>query len=437
MSLRTVAIVGRPNVGKSSLFNRFIKKRLAVVAEESGVTRDRNYAICDWSGVDFRLVDTGGMVAHSDDLMEKLIYEQAEFAIAESDVVLFVVDIKDGIDPTDQKIARMLLKSGCECILAVNKVDTEGKQYEIYEFMKLGLQEPRAVSAATGYGVGDLLDEIVDRLPEQPAYDISDESIIRVALVGRPNVGKSSFINRLVGHDRHIVSPMAGTTRDAVDTPFEFDGQQYVLVDTAGLRKKQRVHEDVEFYTTLRASRAIDSCDVAIVLVDASAGLTAQDQRIFDQVHQNRRAAVLAVNKWDLIEKDTHTADRFTEQIKDTLAKYAFLPVIYVSALTGQRVAKVLTLVQQVYAESRKRIPTAELNEFLKQVTDRKHAPARKGKFIKFNYVTQSEIAPPTFVFFVNHPTLVDKSYMGYISNQIRSAYGFEGVPFRMKLRKK
>ena len=437
MSLRTLAIIGRPNVGKSSLFNRFIRKRLAVVAEQSGVTRDRNYAICEWSGVEFRLVDTGGMVAHSADMMEKLIYEQAEFAISEADVVLLVVDAKDGVDPTDQKIARLLLKSGCECILVANKVDNEANKYEIFEFMKLGMNEPWAVSAVTGYGVGDLLDEVIARLPDTPVDDGADEGIIRVALVGRPNVGKSSFINRLIGHDRHIVTPMAGTTRDAVDTPFELDGQKYVLVDTAGLRKKHKVHEDIEFYTTLRASRAIDACDVAIVLVDASAGLTAQDQRIFEQVHQNRRAAVLAVNKWDLIEKDTHTADRFTEKIKDSLAKYAFLPVIYVSALTGQRVAKVLAMVNDVYTESRKRIPTAELNEFLKKVTERKHPPARKGKHIKFNYVTQSEIGPPTFVFFVNHPTLVDKSYMSYISNQIRSTYGFEGVPFRMKLRRK
>jgi GTP-binding protein len=437
MSLRTVAIIGRPNVGKSSLFNRFIRRRLAVVAEESGVTRDRNYALCEWAGVDFRLVDTGGMVAHSPDHMEKLIYGQAELAIAESDLVLFVVDSRTGIDPTDQKIARLLLKSGCECILAANKVDSDGQQYQIYEFMKLGLQEPHAVSAVTSYGVGDLLDKIVERLPEPPEDDGADDGTIRVALVGRPNVGKSSFINRLVGKERHIVSPIAGTTRDAVDTPFELDGQQYVMVDTAGLRKKHKVHEDIEFYTTLRASRAIDSCDVAIVLVDASAGLTAQDQRIFEQVHQNRRAAVLAVNKWDLIEKDTHTADRFTEQIKDSLAKYAFLPVIYVSALTGQRITKVLSLVKTVYAESCKRIPTPELNDFIEKLTERKHPPARKGKHIKFNYVTQSEVAPPTFVFFVNHPTLVDKAYMSYISNQIRATYGYEGVPFRMKLRKK
>jgi len=437
MRTPTVAIIGRPNVGKSSLFNRFIRRRLAVVAEEPGVTRDRNYAVCDWNGVEFRLIDTGGMVLQAGDLMEKLIYEQAEFAIREADVVLFLVDIQVGVDHTDQNIARLLQKSDCECILVANKVDSEKQVPEIYEFMKLGLGEPQPVSAMTGYRVGDLLDELVSRLPVIDDDPEVDGDTIRVALVGRPNVGKSSFINRLIGQDRHIVTPMAGTTRDAVDTPFELDGQKYILVDTAGLRKKQKVHENIEFYTTLRASRAIDNCDVAVVLIDAADGLTAQDQRIFDQVHHCRRSAVLAINKWDLIEKDTHTADRFTERINDTLAKYAFLPEIYISALTGQRVKKVLSLVKQVYEESRKRIPTPELNDFLQKITSRQHAPARKGKFIKFNYITQSEVGPPTFVFFVNHPHLIDKSYIGYLSNQIRAAYGYEGVPFRMKFRKK
>lgn len=436
MRLPTVAIIGRPNVGKSSLFNRFLKKQVAVVDERSGITRDRNYAVCDWAGVSFRLVDTGGIVPQTKDLMEKLIYDQTEFAVNESDLVLFVVDSQVGPDPNDRKIARRLLQSGKNTILVANKVDNEQMERERFEFLSLGLGDPMPVSATVGRGIGELLDTVVARLPvaQQPT---KEEGAIRVAVVGRPNVGKSSFINRLIGEPRLLVAPMPGTTRDAVDTQFEYEEQRYILIDTAGLRRKYKVRENVEFYTTLRTIRAIESCDVAVVLVDAQEGLKGQDQRILEEVLANRRAAVLAVNKWDLVEKDSKTADQYTKSINAILAKYAYLPVIYVSALTGQRVAKVIAEVKKVYEESHKRIPTAQLNEFLQRMLQRRHPPARQGKHIKFNYVVQTEVAPPTFVFFTNHPKLVDKTYISYLSNQLRSEFGFAGVPFRLKFKRK
>ncbi len=436
MKIPTVAIIGRPNVGKSSLFNRFLRRKIAVVAEQPGVTRDRNYAVCDWNGRSFYLIDTGGIVADSDNLMEKLIYDQTEFAVNEADLVLFLVDTQVGPDPAEKRIARRLSRSEKNSLLVANKADSDQWELETHEFYKLGLGEPIPVSATGGRGVGELLDKLVAHLPP-PDVTSSRPDAIRVALVGRPNVGKSSFINKLIGQDRLIVTPQAGTTRDAVDTPFELNGQQFELIDTAGLRKTYKVHENIEFYTNLRAKRAIAECDVAIVLVEATASVTAQDKRILEQVITNRRAAILAVNKWDLIEKDSRTADEFTRQIKDLLARFAYVPVIYISALTGQRVTKTMSMVSEVYAETNKRIATSPLNEFLQRTVGRQHPPARQGKYIKFNYVTQSEVAPPTFLFFVNHPKLIDKSYIGYLSNQIRREYGFEGVPIRLKFRRK
>lgn len=437
MSLPVVSIVGRPNVGKSSLFNRFLHRNLAVVDEQPGVTRDRNYAICEWAGVRFHLVDTGGMVLGSDDMLEKLVYDQTEFAVHEADLVVFVVDAQVGVDPMDTRIARSLHRADKRTLLVANKVDRQTMETDVFEFLKFGLGEPVAVSATTGRQVGDLLDQLVAALPPMASDDQSAAGVIRVALVGRPNVGKSSFINKLVGEERLIVTPVAGTTRDAVDTPFEYEGQPYVLIDTAGLRRKYKVHENVEFYTNLRTTRAIESCQVAIVLLDASQGATSQDQRILDQVVTARRAAVLAVNKWDLIEKDTRTADQYSRQLEQVLASHAYLPVVYISALTGRRVARVITLVKDVFDESCKRIPTAELNRFLERVTSRKHPPARRGKYIKFNYVAQTEVAPPTFVFFANHPSLIDKTYVAYLTNQLRSQYGFAGVPIRLKFKRK
>jgi len=437
MSVPLVAIVGQPNVGKSSLFNRFMKKRLAVVDKEPGVTRDRNYGVCDWNGVEFRLVDTGGLVPESKNQMEKLIYDQTAFAINEADLVLLVLDTRLGLDNIDMRIARDILKAGLECILVANKVDSEKFDLDIYDFLKLGLGEPIPVSATVGRGIGELLDEVVARLPRQENDNAVEAGVIRVALVGRPNVGKSSYINKLLGEERLIVSPMAGTTRDSVDTPFEYNGQKYILIDTAGLRRKYKVVENIEFYTNLRAEKAIEDCDVAIVLTDAVDGVTTQDQRIMSQVLENRRAAVLAVNKWDLIEKDERTADENSVVIKSRLAKFAYLPIIYISALTGQRIDKVMDLVNRVYENNHRRIATAPLNEFLAEVFARRKPPAKQRKYIQMKYITQTECAPPTFIIFTNHPRLVDKSYISYLSNQLRARYDFEGVPIRIKFRQK
>ncbi len=437
MKIPTVAVIGRPNVGKSSLFNRFLQKRLAVVDAQPGVTRDRNYSICDWAGQDFYLVDTGGIVPDSSDLMEKLITDQTDFAIHESDLILFVVDAQVGIDSVDMKIAKSLKKEKKKCILVANKTDNAEAEMQIYEFMKLGLGEPMPVSATVGLGVGELLDALSDALSEFKTDTVERSNDIRIALVGRPNVGKSSFINKLVGTDRLIVSPIAGTTRDSVDTPFEYDGDKYTLVDTAGLRRKYKVQESVEFYTTLRTDRALDNSDVTLVLIDATEKLSSQDQRILDKVTSMRRPVIIAVNKWDLIEKDTSTADEFSRDIKDIISMYSYIPLIYISAKTGQRLGKVITMLKHVHDENQRRIPTSELNDFLERVTNRTRPPARKGKYIRFYYMTQSEVAPPTFIFFSNFPELIDKAYINFLSNQIRQEFGFQGVSFRLKFKKR
>ncbi len=433
----TVALIGRPNVGKSSLFNRFLQRRIAVVDGEPGVTRDRNYAVCDWNGVPFNLIDTGGIVPNSKDLMEKMIYDQTEFAIHESDLIVLMVDNQVGTDPVDRRIASKIKKSGKLFVLVANKVDSELLENDIYDFMKLGLGDPMPISATVGRGIGEVLDKIIESLPVYNSEKEEDEETIRVALAGRPNVGKSSFINTLIGEERHIVTPIAGTTRDATDTPFEFEEQKYVLIDTAGLRKKYKIHENIEFYTSLRTTRAIEHCDVVLIMIDATSGLTSQDQKILEQVHTVRRPAVLAINKWDLIEKDSYTADKFAKEVQEELAKYGHLPIIFISSLSGQRVHKVLSLVKKVYHEARRRIPTPLLNDFLEETISRKHPPAKQGKYIKFHYVTQSEINPPTFIFFANHPKLIAKAYVSYISNRIREKFGFDGVPFRVKFKKK
>ncbi len=437
MSMPTVAIVGRPNVGKSSLFNRFIQKKLAVVDEQPGVTRDRNYAICDWAGVDFRLIDTGGLVPDAEQLMDQFIYDQTEFAMGEADLVLLLVDTKTGVDDVDRIIAKRLNETKQNCLLVANKADTDWEEAEIYEFLSLGLGDVIPISATLGRGIGDLLDKIIDRFPNQPDEPKNMDDAIRVAVVGRPNVGKSSFINKLTGQERLIVTPIAGTTRDAVDTFFEYEDQKYILVDTAGLRRKYKVHENIEFYTTLRTSRAIENCDVTVILIDAVDKVTAQDQRVLEEVMKTRRATVLVVNKWDLIEKDSKTADEFTQSINDIIAMYSFLPIMYISALSGQRVSKVLSVVKSVHEENHKRISTPVLNEFIQKIVQRKNPPSRQGKYIKFNYATQSEVAPPTFIFFTNHPKLLDKSYIRFIGNQLRQQFGFLGVPFRLKFKKK
>lgn len=436
MSIPLVALIGRPNVGKSSLFNRFLKKRLAIVDDTPGITRDRNYSLCDWSGREFYLIDTGGMIPDTKGAISRLVLEQSETAIEQADLIVLIVDCKTGPDSLDEKIAVRLQKSDKSVLLVANKADSDAEEPERFQFLRLGLGEPLPVSATGGRGIGEALDAIVEKLPVAERVDEESEAI-RIAVVGRPNVGKSLFINRLIGEERAIVSPLPGTTRDAVDTPFEFNGKNYVLIDTAGLRRKSRVKEDIEYFTTLRTLRAVENCHVALVLVDASQGLTIQDVKVIEDAIEARRAIVLAVNKWDLIEKDDRTADIFTSQVRDFAKTISFLPIIYISSLTGKRVEKTIPLVDKVFANWHRQIPTPEMNKFLQEITEKQPPAAVAGKYIKLFYVTQAGIRPPTFVFFCNYPKLLQKSYLRYIENQLRDRYDFEGIPIRVKFKKR
>lgn len=436
MSIPLVALIGRPNVGKSSLFNRFLQKRLAIVDDTPGVTRDRNYSLCDWAGREFYLIDTGGMIPETKGAIEKMILAQSEIAIAESDLTVLIVDNQTGPDHTERKIARQLLKAGRNTIILANKIDDNISEHERFQFSRLGLGDPLAVSATVGLGIGEALDKIVESLP--PAETVEQESdAIRIAVIGRPNVGKSSFINKLIGGQRVIVSPIPGTTRDAVDTPFEFEGRKYILVDTAGLRRKAKVKDAIEYFTTLRTLRAIENCDIALVLVDASEGLIVQDLKVIEDAANVRRGIVMAVNKWDLVEKDTHTADIFTSQIKEYARTLAYIPNIYISCLTGQRVVKVIPLIDKVHENWDQKISTSELNNFLEEIVEARHPASVKGKYIKLFYVTQSGTRPPTFLFFCNYPQLLQKSYIRYIENQLRKKYEFDGVPIRIRFQKR
>ena len=436
MSLPVVSIVGRPNVGKSSLFNRLVKRRLAVVDDTPGVTRDRNFSVCDWNNRAFYLVDTGGMVPGTDDMMETLILEQARFATSEADVIVFLTDCKTGITDLDSRIAGELHRASKPVIVGVNKVDNEKLDLDSGEFYGLGFDLLYTVSAANGRGVGDLLDEIVKRLPSDKS-DEDAETAIRVAVVGRPNVGKSSFVNQLLGENRHIVSEVPGTTRDSIDSPLEIEGRQYILVDTAGLRKRSKVKESIEYYTTLRTVRAIERCEVAIIILDANEGLNFQELKIIEEVGQARRGMVLAVNKWDAFDKDEKSTAIYVRQIQEAMPTYSYIPVIFISALKGQRVVKTLNLVDLVYGQFIKRVETAELNNFLEAAVARQTPPAVKGKWIKFYYITQAETAPPTFVVFTNFPLLVAESYKRYLENRFREAFGFSGIPLKFKFKKR
>jgi len=435
MSLPIVAIVGRPNVGKSSLFNRLIRQKLAVVDSQSGVTRDRNFSLCDWRGREFYLIDTGGMVPGSDDQMEKLIFEQARIATDEADLVLFLVDCQTGITDIDTRIGRQLLRSNKPMILGVNKADNERLELESHAFHSLGIDNLMAISAANGRGIGDLLDEIVACLPEVAESKPASEGEIRVAVVGRPNVGKSSFVNYLLGENRQIVSDVPGTTRDAIDSPVVINGRRYILVDTAGLRKRSRVKESLEYYTTLRTIRAIQRCDIAIILLDANEGLNLQELKIVEEVSQAQRGMVLAINKWDIFEKDAKTIDIYTRQIKEAAPTYSYIPSVFISALKGTRVARTMELVDKVYAEYTRRVPTAELNQFLQEVVKRQPPAAVHGRWIKLYYMTQPDTAPPTFVIFCNHPKFIQESYRRYLTNRLRERFGFEGIPIDFKIK--
>ncbi|MDI9260851.1 ribosome biogenesis GTPase Der [Alicyclobacillus sendaiensis] len=434
MALPVVAIVGRANVGKSTLFNRLVGRRVSIVEDTPGVTRDRIYGKSEWNGVPFRVIDTGGIEMDEEDEMGNLIRVQAQIAIDEADVILFVVDGREGVTQADEHVAQVLRRAHKPVVLGVNKIDHVEQHALSYEFYRLGFGEPIPFSAEHGKGTGDLLDAVVARLPIA-AEDQEDDDAIRIAFIGRPNVGKSSLVNRLLGEERVMVSPVAGTTRDAVDTPLERDGQAYVLVDTAGIRRKGKVYERIEKYSVLRALRALDRADVAFVVLDAQTGIVEQDKRVAGYALDAGCAIAFVVNKWDAIEKDDKTAHRFEQKIRDEFPFLRFAPVIFVSALTGQRVSRLLDVAKEIAEYHAMRVPTSTLNRVLADAQMSVSPPSKGGRRLRIYYGTQVSVKPPTFVIFVNDAELSHFSYERYLENQLREAFGFRGTPIRIVLR--
>ena len=432
-----IAIVGRPNVGKSALFNKLIGQRLSIVEDTPGVTRDRIYGESDWNGRKFTLIDTGGIEPRTDSEILTFMREQAEIAISHADVIVFLTDIKTGLTASDQEVAGMLQRSGKPIVLAVNKMDSTGNvDPDFYEFYNLGLGDPIAVSAVHGHGTGDLLDECVKYFPPE-GEDEEDDDRIQVAIIGKPNVGKSSLTNKILGKQRPIVSNVAGTTRDAIDSYFENETGKYVFIDTAGMRKKSKVDEAIERYSVLRAQMAIERADVCLILIDAQEGVTEQDTKVAGMAHEAGKASIIVVNKWDLIEKDGKTMDKMREDIRRDLGYMTYAPVLFISAMTGQRVERLFELIQYVNNQAATRITTGMLNSVLADAQTRVQPPTDKGRRLKIYYMTQAGIKPPHFVCFCNDARLFHFSYQRYLENQIRSVFGLEGTPIRMTIRQK
>ncbi|GET30810.1 ribosome biogenesis GTPase Der [Prolixibacter sp. SD074] len=431
-----VAIVGRPNVGKSTLFNRLTESRKAIVDDEPGVTRDRLYGKVLWNGMEFSLIDTGGYVSGSGDIFEKGIRQQVHVAIEEADVIMFVVDVESGITDLDQSVAQMLRRVSKKVVVVANKVDNHQRALDAVEFYSLGLDEVYTVSSVNGSGTGDLLDAVVNILPKDTEEE-EEESIPKIAIVGRPNVGKSSTINTLVGEDRHIVTDIAGTTRDSVSQRYNKFGYDFILIDTAGLRKKKNVREDLEFYSVLRSVRTIENADVCLLLIDATIGVEAQDVNIFNLIARNRKGVVVVVNKWDLVEKDNHTMEQFRRKIMERFEPFTDIPVVFTSALTKQRIFKALEEALHVYANRTQRIPTSKVNEVMQKVIEAYPPPAYKGKYIRIKYVTQLPTHTPAFAFYCNLPQYVREPYKRYLENKIRENFDFTGVPIQIFMRKK
>ena len=432
---RIVAIVGRPNVGKSTLFNRLTDSREAIVDEISGVTRDRNYGLSTWNGITFSVIDTGGYVKNSEDIFEEEINKQVLFAIDEADIILFMVDVACGIHELDSSVADLLRKTGKKVILVVNKVDNSERLFDATEFYKLGLGDYFPLSSINGSGTGELLDSVVKNLPEQPAEIIPE--IPRVAIVGRPNVGKSTLVNSLLGEDRNIVTPVAGTTRDSIYTRYNKFNHDFILVDTAGLRKKAKVSEDIEFYSVMRAIRTIENSDICLLLIDATRGIEAQDLNIISLIHKNNKGMIILVNKWDLVEKENNTALLLEKGIKSKTAPFIDYPVVFISATNKQRIHKILETVDTVNENRKRKIPTSELNEILLQIIRDNPPPSLKGKYVKIKYVTQLPVYTPAFAFFCNLPQYVKEPYRRYLENRMREKFDFSGVPVRIFFRKK
>ncbi len=430
-----LAIVGRPNVGKSTFFNRLVKNRQAIVDETSGVTRDRHYGKSDWNGIEFSVIDTGGFVLGSVDEFDEEIRKQVELAIEESDAIVFMVDVKDGITVMDEDVAKLLRRSKKKVFLVANKVDSSKREMDVHEFYSLGLGEVFSVSSISGSGTGDLLDEVVKEfksLPEEIETDLP-----KIAVIGRPNVGKSSLINALLGIDRNIVTPIAGTTRDTLYTPYNAFGFNFLLVDTAGLRKKSKVSNNIEFYSVMRTIRAIEQSDVCLLMLDAAEGLEAQDLNILRLIERNRKGVVIVVNKWDAVEKETNSVKEFENMIREKTAPFSDIPIVFTSVINKQRIYKALELANQVFENKNRRITTSKLNELMLPIIEQTPPPQLKGKFVKIKYVTQLKTNFPAFVFFCNLPQYVKESYERFLNKKIRENFDFTGVPVQIYFRQK
>jgi GTPase len=432
-----VAIVGRPNVGKSTLFNRLIKRREAIVDSVSGVTRDRNYGKSEWNGKEFSVIDTGGYIKGSDDVFEAEIRKQVELAIDESDVIMFVVDVEEGITPMDDEVAKLLRKITKPVIVVVNKVDNAMREKDAYEFYNLGLGEYITISSNSGSGTGELLDELINIFPNKPEPTQEELELPRFAVVGRPNAGKSSFINALIGVDRYIVTDIAGTTRDSIDTKYDRFGFEFNLVDTAGIRRKAKVKEDLEFYSVMRSVRAIEHSDVCILMIDATRGFEGQDQSIFWLAAKNRKGIIILVNKWDLVEKDTMSTRDYEAKIRRELEPFTDVTILFVSAITKQRLLKALEETVKVYENRKQRIPTSKFNDYMLKLIETYPPPALKGKYVKIKYCMQLPTPTPQFVFFANLPQYVKEAYKRFLENKIREHWDFAGVPIDIYIREK
>lgn len=437
MSKPIVAIVGRPNVGKSTLFNRLAGERLSIVDDKPGVTRDRLYADAEWLNYQFTIVDTGGIEPEANDIILKQMKQQAQIAIDTADVIMFVVDVKQGLVDADMQVANILRKAQKPVVLVVNKVDNMTKQnFDVYEFYNLGLGEPIPISAGQILGLGDMLDEVVKYFPDK-ILQVEEDDSIKVAIIGKPNAGKSSLINRIIGEERLIVSDIAGTTRDAVDSPVIINNQKYIFIDTAGMRRKSKVEDGIERYSIIRAVSAIERCDVAVLIIDASEGITDQDTKIAGIAHERGKASIIAVNKWDKIEKDDKTMNKFVKQIENELKYMPYAPMLFISALTGQRVNRLFEMIKMVSENHALRISTGLLNDIIIEATAMNQPPSDKGKALKIYYITQVSVKPPTFVLFVNDKALMHFSYQRYLENQLRDAFGFKGTPIHFIVRER
>lgn len=432
-----VAIVGRPNVGKSTLFNRLVGMRQAITDETAGVTRDRHYGKCEWCGREFSVVDTGGYTVNSDDVFENEIRKQVQIAINEADAILFLVEVGTGITDFDSEIADILRRTPKPVFLVVNKVDTGLRMFDVYQFYSLGLGDPFSISSANGSGTGDLLDAVVKVLPEEPSQMGEDVHIPRIAIVGKPNVGKSSLTNALLGEERNIVTPIAGTTRDSIESHYNKFGHEFILVDTAGLRKKTKVTEDLEFYSVMRSVRAIENADVCILMVDALAGFEAQDMSIFNLIIKNRKGCVVVLNKWDTVEKTSNTMKEYQKAISKKLAPFSDVPLVFTSVLNKQRILDVLDAVDAVYANYSRKIPTRVLNDVMLEEIEAFQPPMYKGKIVKIKFVTQLPTQGPSFAFFCNLPQYIKEPYKRFIENKLRSHWNFSGCPVQVFFRQK